>query len=308
MNKRVLLILNPCSGQKAGKRYLADVVEIFCRAGFTTTVFTTLAAGDGCQITARHAADHDLVVCMGGDGTFNEVVSGMIASGANVPIGYIPCGSTNDFASSVGLSKKLLKAAQDIVDGVPQTFDVGLFGDRHFTYIASFGAFTRASYDTPQSLKNMLGHLAYVLSGIQDLFAIKSKHLRVETEDATFEGDYLFGAISNSTSVAGILTLNPEYVDMNDGLLELLLIRKPRNPLELEECIRCLQKQRYNSPMLTFHSASRLKIIAPADMPWTLDGERQEGREEIEISNLHSAIQLILPAKASNNALPSEKR
>ncbi len=295
MEKRLLLIINPCSGQKTGKRYLASVVELFCRAGYIPTVFVTTAAGDGRHITARHAARHDLVVCMGGDGTFNEVVSGLLDCGADVPIGYIPCGSTNDFASSVGLNKKLLKAAQDIIDGTPRIFDVGLFGDRYFTYIASFGAFTRASYDTPQNVKNALGHMAYVLGGVQDLFAIKPRRLVVETPDATFDGEYIFGAICNSTSVAGILTLNPDYVDMNDGLLELLLIKMPKSPLELEECIRCLQKQTYDSPLLTFHSASRMTVHAPDDMPWTLDGEKENGHSKIAVRNLHDAIRLVVP-------------
>ena len=295
MSKRLLLIVNPCSGQKTGKRHLADVLALFCQAGYIPTVFVTTAAGHGTQVAQQHAAGHDLVVCMGGDGTFNEVVSGVLAAGADTPIGYIPCGSTNDFANSVGLKKDLLAAARDIIEGTPHTFDVGLFGGRYFTYIASFGAFTRASYATPQNVKNALGHTAYILEGIKDLLAIKPHHLRVETPEETFEGDYIFGAISNSTSVAGILTLDPNYVDMNDGLLELLLIKMPKTPLELDECIRALQKQNYAaSPMITFHSAKQMTVYAEEDMPWTLDGEKEDGSQCITVRNLYSAIRLVV--------------
>ncbi len=299
MKQRMLLIVNPRSGQKAGKRHLTDILTLFCKAEYIPTVFITTCKGNGREVAAQHAAAHDLVVCMGGDGTFNEVVCGVLDSGADVPIGYIPCGSTNDFASSVGLQKDLLKAAQDVIDGTPRTFDVGLFGGRPFTYIASFGAFTRASYATPQNVKNALGHMAYILEGIKDLLSIKAHHLRVETPDKIFEGDYIFGAISNSTSVGGILTLDPNYVDMNDGLLELLLVKMPKSALELDECIRALQKQNYASPTLSFQSANRLTVYANKTMPWTLDGEREDGHDCVEVRNLHSAIRLIVKEKSS---------
>ncbi len=297
MSRKLLLIMNPYSGQKVGKRHLVDILELFCKADYIPTTFMTTGPGNGRQVAAQHAAQHDLVVCLGGDGTFNEVVCGVLDSGADTPIGYIPCGSTNDFAGSVGLNKNLLKAAQDILDGSPHTLDVGLFGQRHFTYVASFGAFTRASYATPQNTKNVLGHLAYILEGIKDIPSLRAHHLRVETPQQVFEGDYIFGGICNSTSVAGILTLDPNIVDMNDGLLELLLIKMPKNALELEECIRALQKQNYTSPMLTLHSADRMTVYADPAMPWTLDGEREEGHDRVEVRNLHNAIRLIVKDK-----------
>lgn len=293
MKKRLLLIMNPYSGLKIGKRYLADILERFCKADYQPTVFLTTGPGNGRELAQTYAADHDLVVCLGGDGTFNEVVSGLLLSGAGIPIGYIPCGSTNDFANSIKLNKNLVRAAEDILSGTPQTFDIGLFGERHFSYVASFGAFTRASYATPQNAKNALGHLAYILEGMKDLSAIRPWHLRVETAQRVFEGEYIFGAISNSTSVGGILTLDPDTVDMNDGLFELLLIRKPANPLELSECIRALLEQDYDSPMLTFHSADRLTVIADPTMDWTLDGEHEPGHEQITVQNIHNAIRLV---------------
>ena len=293
MSKKLLLIMNPCSGMKVGKRYLADILTLFCQADYIPTVFMTTGPGNGRELAAAYAASMDLVVVCGGDGTFNEVVSGILSVGADTPIGYIPCGSTNDFAASIKLNKNLLKATQDILEGTPHTFDIGRFGDRYFSYVASFGAFTRASYATPQNVKNALGHLAYILEGIKDIGNIRPQHLRIETGDQVFEGDYIFGAVSNSTSVGGILTLDPKAVDMNDGLFELLLIKNPTNPVELSKCVIALQEQKYDSDMLVFHSTDKLTVIADPTMDWTLDGEREPGHERVEVANIHNAIRLI---------------
>lgn len=291
--KRLLLIMNPYAGQKTGKKYLADILEKFCHADYIPTVFMTTGPGNGYDLAKAHAAAADLVVCVGGDGTFNEVTSGVVESGANVPIGYIPCGSTNDFATGLKLNKNILHATQDILDGTPKTYDIGQFGNRYFSYVASFGAFTRASYATPQNLKNALGHLAYILEGIKDLPNIRPIHMRIEAGDTVFEDEYIFGAISNSTSLGGILTLAPDAVDMNDGLFELLLIKYPNNAAELNECIRCLKEKKYDSPMITLHSTDRLTVNCAAAVDWTLDGEHECGHAQVEVVNRHNAFKLL---------------
>ena len=291
--KRVLIILNPCAGTKQANKYLVDIIDIFCRAGYETVVATTEKRGDGTEFARERCADFDLVVCIGGDGTFNEVIAGILESGKQVPIGYIPAGSTNDFAGSLNLSKNVVRAAEDIVRGEPRTLDVGCFNGRYFSYVASFGAFTRASYEAPQSIKNALGHLAYILEGIKDIPSIKPEKLWLKTEKGVYGGNYLFGAISNSTSVGGILTLSDDLVDMDDGMFEVLLIKSPSNILELNQILFDLTTQNYNSPLISFFSSSKLEITADPDMPWTLGGEYQEGRAEITVENLHHAIQLI---------------
>lgn len=296
--KQMLFVMNPYAGMRKANRYLPDILALFNRAGYRITAHMTAGTGDCTEITRELAGDMDLVVCAGGDGTFNEAVNGVLLSGARTPIGYIPCGSTNDFANTLKLSANVLQAAADIVEGVPTSYDAGLFGDRYFTYVASFGAFTRASYATPQNIKNALGHTAYLLSGIQELSQIHTEHLRFETEDGqVIEDDFLFGAVCNSTSVGGILTLDPRQVDMTDGRLELLLVRSPRDLQELNECIVALQKKVYNCAMITFLSAARLEVTAPADMPWTLDGEKAEGSGHIVIENRHLAIRLMQKEK-----------
>ena len=291
--KKMLFIMNPCAGQRRANKFLPQILSVFNAAGYEVTVYMTAAQGDGTRIVTQRLADFDLVVCAGGDGTLNEIISGVLSGGFDRPIGYIPCGSTNDFASSLKLSTNVVQAAKDIAEGVPVCYDVGQFEQRYFSYVASFGAFTRASYSTPQSIKNSLGHLAYILEGIQELPQIRTTHMRVELEDEVIEDDFIFGAVSNSTSVGGILTLSSQQVDMRDGKFELLLVRVPKDALELHESIMALRSQKYDCSMITFRSAPSMTIYPDPDMPWTLDGERADGAPQIRIQNLHHAIRLI---------------
>ena len=298
MMKKLLLIVNPCSGKKKANRIMTDIIGVFNRGSYDVSAYMTAARGDATEVVAARANEFGAIVCVGGDGTFNEVISGLLAAGSKTPVGYIPAGSTNDFANSLKLSKDILQAAQDIVDGTPRPLDIGRFNDRYFSYIASFGAFTRASYATSQSLKNMLGHFAYLLSGVKEVASIRSKHMRVTLADGTvYEDDYIFGGASNSTSVAGVLTLKEDMVDMSDGLFEVLLIRKPRNPVELTGCVHALLAQKYDTPMLTLAATSRVEIEAPGEMDWTLDGEKAEGTERYVIENLHHAVNVITNLK-----------
>ena len=291
--KRLLFILNPYAGMRRANKVMPEIIEIFNKAGYDVICRVTTGNGDCTTQVERLAREMDLVVCAGGDGTLNEAITGMLRCGADVPIGYIPAGSTNDFASSLKLSTNILQAARDIVEGEPVSYDVGRFGDRYFSYVASFGAFTRASYSTPQNIKNALGHTAYLLEGISELSQIKPFHLRFQLEERIIEDDFLFGAISNSTSVGGILTLDPKQVDMGDGMFELLLVRMPQDLIELSECIKAVQSQQYNCSVITFLPTSHVTVTADPEMNWTLDGEKETGHKTIEVTNLHHAIRLM---------------
>ncbi len=292
--KKMLFIMNPYSGKRRANRYLVEILEMFNRAEYLVTVHMTAGPGDATQVVKQLAPGMDIVVCCGGDGTFNETVAGLQMAGVDVPVGYIPAGSTNDFAASLKIPTEPLEAAQEIVEGKPVYYDAGSFNGRFFSYVASFGAFTRTSYTTPQSIKNALGHTAYVLSGISELSQIRTEHVKLEIGDEIVEDDFLFGAICNSTSVGGILTLDPKQVDMADGKLEVLLVRSPKSLLELADCIAAVQSQQYNNcEMITFRSGSQIKITADPEMPWTLDGEREDGHREITINNTHLAYRLV---------------
>ena len=288
----MLFILNPYAGMRKANRILVDIIAVFNRAGYQVDVHITAGTGDATLIASQRAAEVDLVVCCGGDGTFNETVSGVLASGAAVPVGYIPAGSTNDFARSLKLPVNMVDAARQIVEGTDHAYDVGLFGNRYFTYVASFGAFTRASYATPQDIKNALGHTAYILDGISELSQLKPLHVRLELDGEEVEGDFLFGAICNSTSVGGILKLDPGQVDMCDGKFEVLLVHTPKDFSELNECIWAVQKQNYNCRMITFRPAQTVRIYTDEVFTWTLDGEKEEGCSPVEVKNLHRAITL----------------
>ncbi|MBR2938078.1 MAG: YegS/Rv2252/BmrU family lipid kinase [Oscillospiraceae bacterium] len=291
--KKMLFILNPCAGTKKANKALADILSVFNRADFLAHTYVTAGPKDAISAVKQLAPGMDLVVCCGGDGTFNETVTGLLEAGLDIPIGYIPAGSTNDFAHSLHLSTDPLAAARQIVEGAPEPLDVGMFNGRYFSYIASFGAFTKASYATPQNVKNALGHTAYMLEGIRELSQIRKTHVRLELDGEILEDDYLFGAVCNSTSLGGILTLDPNRVDMGDGLFEVLLVRAPRELSEIAECIAAVQKQQYNCRMLTFRSTRQAKVYTDADIFWTLDGEKEPSRGNVTVTNLHHAIRLV---------------
>lgn len=291
--KNLLLIMNPCAGTKKANKYLTDILVLFGKNGYNNTVYLTEAAGDAKRYAKENASNFDLIVAIGGDGTFNEIVAGVLKSGADVEIGYIPAGSTNDFANSLKLSKNILKAAADIMDGTAEEIDMGSFNGRIFSYVASFGAFTEVSYKTPQNVKNTLGHLAYAFEGIKDIANLKSKHLRFVADGIVIEDDFVFGAICNSTSVGGVINLDPKIVDLSDGMLELLLIRLPKDLFELNEIVIALSTKKYNTKMITFMSAKSITIETPENINWTLDGEYAYGEEVIRVENINKAIRFI---------------
>ena len=291
--KKMLFIMNPFAGQKKANKVLPEILLMFTQAGYDITTVMTTGPGSATKTAQRLGGEADLIVCCGGDGTLNEVISGLHQAGLRTPIGYIPAGTTNDFASSLKLSNNPLQAAKDILEGHPKPYDLGTFEDRHFSYVASFGAFTRSSYAVSQNLKNALGHTAYVLSGISEISQIRDEHVRMEIDGDVIEDDFLFGAICNSTSIGGILTLPPNQVDMSDGIFEVMLVRAPRNLTELTECIQAVQSQKYSCSMITFRSAKDITIYADPYMAWSLDGEKADGYAKIHVQNQYQAMRLI---------------
>ena len=291
--KKLLFIMNPFAGQKKANKVLPEILMQFTEAGYEINISMTTGPGSATRLAAERGGNADLVVCCGGDGTLNETISGLLMAGIQVPVGYIPSGTTNDFASSLKLSHNPVQAAKDIIEGQPVTYDIGRFGDRYFSYVASFGAFTKSSYAVPQTVKNALGHTAYVLGGISELSQIRNEHVRMEIDGEVVEDDFLFGAICNSTSVGGILTLPPDRVDMRDGIFEVMLIRAPRNVNEITECILAVQNQEFNCGMITFRPARSVKITMDPFMAWTLDGEKADGYREVTVENLHHAVQIV---------------
>ncbi len=293
MPKRMLLIVNPNSGTRQGLKRLGEIISILQTGDYLCTVMMTdrqMAASD---FACRHGHHFEVIACVGGDGTFNETVNGTLRAGLSVPIGYIPTGSTNDFAASLKLPADIDTAAKLICSGRTRMLDIGQFGERNFSYVASFGAFSRTSYSTPQSFKNAVGHLAYVLSGVVDVWSIRSERLRFELNGNVFEDDYIFGAISNSTSLGGVLTIDPLLVDMNDGQFEVMLIKHPKNLNDLLQITNALTRKQYDCEMITFTSASSITVSSDHPVDWSLDGEKATTDGTFEVKCLHDALQIF---------------
>lgn len=298
-DKKLLLIVNPKSGKNKIRPALMGVVETFSDASYCVTVYPTKSKGDAIQKTASiKKGEYDLLVVCGGDGTLNEVITGVMQSNPNIPIGYIPAGTLNEWSTGLGISRNIRQAARDIVNGTEVDLDIGKFGDKYFTYTASFGAFTSASYSTPQDVKNVFGQAAYIFEGIKSLSSIKPFHLKFECDDKTFEGDYLFGAISNSLSVGGIVKFDQAVVNLNDGMFEVLLIKNPSNILKLQPMLDGILRQELDREGMEFFHTNNLRIfLEDKELDWTLDGEHATQTGMIEISNIHNAIRFIIPQK-----------
>jgi len=294
-----LFIVNPNAGAKQAVTNLPKILDLFTENGEISSVYLTEAKGDGVKLAADHASpEHfDRAICIGGDGTFNEVMTGLMLAGHDIPIGYIPAGTANDLASSLNLSKNMAQAAKDILEGDIIPIDIGKFNESYFAYIASFGAFTRASYSTPQSSKNIFGHFAYIMEAVKELPAIKPEYIKIETGGNTIEGEYIFGAFSNTKSMGGVLALDPGAVDMSDGMFEALLIKPLDNVQAVWECLYSLLNQNYGSEHITFFKTSGAVISPDPKMDWTLDGEHADGREVVEIQNLRRAVRVIVKLK-----------
>ncbi len=306
MSKKVLIIMNPVAGTKKPNKHLSEIISLFCEKGWECQIQMTSVEVSAEMIVEKYGKDKDTVICIGGDGTFNETVSGLIKSDLKPELGYIPAGSTNDFASGLKISQTPLKAAKDIVNGNPLSLDVGLFNGRVFTYTASFGIFTKTAYNTPRDLKNSLGYLAYVLEGSKEIFEMKPFHLKFKTKDFETEGQYIYGGICNSKKIGGgLVHFDDSVVDMNDGLLEVILVKFPKNPAELVKLLGDLNMGNYKTSMFEFFSANEIEISTEDEIDWTLDGEYQKGNKNIVINNIKSAISLIV--KNENKLLKKGK-
>lgn len=292
---KAMVIINPRAGKMKSRTALFDITETLCLAGYEPTVQITTKKEDGVLLAKKAAAgEYDMVVCCGGDGTLNEVVSGIISSGRKIPVGYIPAGSTNDFARTLGLSTVPKKAVQAIVQGKPTPVDAGKFGeDRFFTYIASFGIFTAASYNTQQSTKNVMGHMAYVLEGIKDIGVIQPYHVKVTSEGRTYEGDYIFGAVTNSTSVGGIVKLEKNIVDLSDGLFEVVLVKTPKDVTEFGRILMGLANSDLSDNMFDFFRSPEVTFESEEEFPWAIDGEEAQPGRTVTVKNLKNAIEIL---------------
>lgn len=290
---KLLFVFNPRSGKGLIREHLVDIVDVMVKAGYEVTIYTTQAQGDAIKKIKEEAKDYDRVVCSGGDGTLDEVVTGMQQSEVNVPIGYIPAGSTNDFANSLGIPKDMVEAARVAVGDKPFPCDVGYFNGDTFVYVAAFGIFTEVSYKTPQQLKNVLGHAAYILEGAKQLHDIPSFTMQVEHDGEVFQDKFIFGMVTNSISVGGFKGMTGDDVKLDDGVFEVTLIKSPRNPIELNRILASLTNLIDDTDLIYTFKTNDLHIISKDKVAWTLDGEFGGEHEDLVIKNLNKQITIM---------------
>lgn len=293
MEKKLLFVFNPRAGKSKIKPRLADIIDEFVKSGYWVTSYTTQDTADAKKVVEKYAKEFDLVVCSGGDGTLNEVVNGILESGANVPIGYIPAGSTNDYGKSLGIPKNMLKAARLAIRGMDFQSDLGLLNGKSFVYVAAFGAFTKASYATSQQAKNMLGHSAYLLEGVKSIADIQSYPMQIEVDgEEVLEDNFIFGMITNTLSVGGFKNLTGKEVVLDDGLFEMTFISKPANPLELQSILAGLIIESITSRCIHKYKAGHVILKAKREVPWTMDGEFGGNHKKVEIQNRMQAFKI----------------
>lgn len=304
--KKMLFIYNPNSGMGLLKPKLSDVLDIFVKGGYEVTVYPTKKYHDAVRKMGEYEEQYDLVACSGGDGTLDEVVTGMMKREKKVPIGYIPAGTTNDFASSLHISKNMLEAADTVVNGVPFACDVGVFNQDYFVYIAAFGLFTDVSYETKQSMKNVLGHLAYILEGTKRIFNIPSYRIKVTHDGETIEDEFIYGMVTNSRSVGGFKGITGKNVVFDDGKFEVTLFKTPRNPMELNEILGALALRKINPKRMYSFKTNEVHFETEEEIPWTLDGEFGGVHEEVVVKDCQKALEIMVKPEVIEDV--SEKK
>lgn len=295
MSRNMLFVYNPRAGKARIRSNLLDIIDVFVKAGYEVTAYPTQAPGDAVKIVRDRRAGYDMVVCSGGDGTLDEVVTGMMQCEEKLPIGYVPAGSTNDFANSLGIPRGMIKAADVVVNGKNFKCDIGAFNDDSFIYVAAFGIFTDVSYATKQDMKNVLGHTAYLLEGVKRLSSIKSYQIKISYDDCCLEGDYIYGMITNSNSVGGFKGITGKDVELNDGLFEVTFIKRPGNPLELNNIITALVDKKTHSDLIQCFKTSKIVIESDMGIAWSLDGEYGGEHRKSVIQNCKQALQIRIP-------------
>ena len=293
--KKLLMIVNPKAGRHKARGPRFDAAAVLSQGGYLLSIHNTTAQpGDAAAAAEAAGGVYDAVAAVGGDGTLNEVVNGLMRLEHPPLLGYLPQGSTNDFASSLRLPGKPAEAAAAMLSGTPRRLDVGCWNDRYFVYVASFGAFTRSSYTASQAAKNALGHFAYILEGIKDLNSLRPYRVRLTADGEVLDGEYLFGAVCNSTSIGGLMKLEEERVVLDDGKFELLLIPNPRTPADLQNLAVALLNQQYDSEGLVFRHAASIHLETEEKLPWSLDGEYAPSLPAVDIENRCRALEMLL--------------
>lgn len=308
--KKILFVFNPVAGRSQIRNHLLDILEILSDAEYKVVCYPTRKQGDARRVVRERRDDYLYVVCAGGDGTLDEVVSGMMENPEKpfVPIGYIPAGTTNDFASSLHIPSDMKKAAEVVIHGRMFRCDLGLFNEKdYFTYVAAFGIFTGTSYQTPQELKNQIGHLAYILQGVTELGNMRAYHMHVESKEQVIDGEFAYGMITNSRSIGGFSNITGSDVDLQDGYFEVTLIRMPKNPLQLSEILMAIGSPDMQSDMVYTFKTSNITLTCDEQISWTRDGEYAGAYKTVMLRNVPGQLRILVPEEyTSENGMQKQ--
>ena len=297
---KALLIINPASGRNQIGSYVQDILSLLRKKGYIAVMRQTRSKDDAKRFVTETGESCELIVCCGGDGTLSEVTNGVMALDKRPAIAYIPTGTTNDFSKNMGLSSDILKSIISLNHGRVQELDIGLFEDKYFIYVASFGLFAESSYATPRNMKMLFGHLAYMIIGTKELFELRSYRVRITADgEKCFEDEVIYGSVSNSSSIGGLMCLNDKLADLRDGMHEVVLIRRPKRLAEFNDVVRAIVTGKNDSPLITVFSARELTVECETPLDWSLDGEHERTEKTVTIRNLHRAVRLIFPKTVS---------
>ena len=291
--RNLLLIYNPYSGKGMVKENLSDIIDCFVKNGYQVGVYPTQGRLDAKEQVIHMAYQYDMIVCSGGDGTLNEVIGGLMELPEKPILGYIPAGSTNAVAQGLRLPKDMLDAAAIAVKGMPISVDIGGFGKKTFIYIAAFGAFTDVSYMTPQEMKNILGHSAYILEAVKKLTSLRTYHMKVTYDENVLEGDFLYGMVTNSVSVGGFKGITGKNVVIDDGIFEVILIKQPKSAFDLQVILSALIGMDVKTDSIITFKASKIVFVADEKVPWVLDGEYGGSPKRVKVTNYKKAIKIM---------------
>ena len=301
MARRMLVVRNPRAGSFISQNTFLEAAGVIFKSDYNVYVYSTQCRGDATRIVAEEGSQYDCIVAFGGDGTLNEVINGLMRLPRRPVLGYIPAGTTNDFAAGLGISRNPVKAASTVLEGTEQELDVGQFcEERYFSYVASFGTFTKASYSAPQDVKNLIGYAAYLLEGLKSLADVHPQHLRILANGEELEGDFIFGAVSNALSVGGMVKFDSEQVDLTDGLFEILMIRNPQNLADLQKILHDLATHHYETELILFLKAAEITVSSDEPIAWTVDGEMGGTVTEARVKNCCRAIRILKPEEGEH--------
>jgi len=297
---KILLIINPVSGRQKARSILYRVIDFLCRNNCKTTVFTTSRRGDATDIVKAHAAECDRIICCGGDGTLNEIFSGLVDAGLVIPVGYIPTGTSNDIARSLGFNHTLRELLEIALYGTEQNLDIGKFNDSlYFSYVTSFGLFTKVAYETPQWLKNSMGRASYIFYGLSEIADFRPKHAWIVADGVEIQGEFVFGSVSNSTVFGGMDIFPEGSISRDDGKFEVLLVKPVKRAKDLQAILQGMILHEYNEETVIFLTASELKFSFGEEVSWTVDGEYAGEINEVNIKNMHKSAKVLVSRRAT---------